>query len=250
MAKKGLSGPRGIFEGKYGFLKAYSDVTEPETLTHQLGTKPFEIDNTTFKFHAGCLYAHSALNGIIDLMRENDLEIKDIDKVLIGLGKSHYRICAEPLSMKYSPVNVIDAQASLPYLAAIVMSHRRPITPKDFYEKKIKNHKLLQVAKKVEPRIDSRFDQKEWKDKRPADVVIKTLDGRTFQRIIPYPVGDPKNPLSFNQIKNKFTTFMTSIIDDTKIKQIIQIVNNLDRINDITELTNILRTDAKIEHSS
>lgn len=240
LAQKGLTGSKSIFEGEYGFLRAYSDATEPEKLTQGLGSKPFEIQNTTFKLHAGCLYTHSALNGILDLMNENSLGIYDIEKVVVGLGKVYYKICADPLSRKYAPINVLDAQVSLPYLAALVMVLGRPITPNDFDEKKIRNPELLRMARKVKPVIDPRLDQKEWYDKRPANVEITTVDGQKHLKTVPFPKGDPRDPLTLAQLEEKFTALASPVLGHEKTSEILRIVNKLEKTKDIKELGDVL----------
>jgi len=241
LAQNGLTGPKSIFEGKYGFLRAYSDVTEPERLTDQLGSSPFEIEKTSFKRHAACLAAHAALDGILDIMHENNIEVNDIENVVIGIRKSHYRLIADPLSRKYAPQTVLEAQMSLPYCAALVLSYGRAVLPNDFNEEKIRDPGLLRLAKKIKPILDPRLDEKEWYDKRPANVEIKTVDGQKIQKKVPFPRGDPRNPLTLAQLEEKFTTLAVPVLGDEKASELIRIVDKLDKIDDIKELGDILR---------
>jgi 2-methylcitrate dehydratase PrpD len=242
LAKKGLTGPKKIFNGTHGFLRAYSDITEPKKIIDGLGDKPFKIEKTTFKNQAGCLYTHSALDGVLYIMHEENLETKDIENIMIRLKKSHYNLCANPLPRKYSPINVLDAQVSLPFLIALVISNKRIVEPKDFDEKNIRDPKLLSLAQKVKPILDPDLDMKEWRDKQPAKIEVNTLDGRKIQKTISFPKGDPRDPLKKNHLEEKFHKLTSPITGDKKAMKILQLVKKIDLASNISELSELLST--------
>ena len=241
LARKGLTGPRSIFEGKYGFLKAYSDITEPQKLIDRLGSPPFEIEKTVFKLNAACLAAHSSLDGILEIMRENNLEAKDVERITIGIRKSHYRLIAEPQSTIYTPTTVLQAQMSLPYCAAFVALHGRAILPTDLDEKSIKDANILRFAKKVQPVLDAKLEEKEYYDKRPAKVELTTSDGRKIKKEIAFPRGDPRNPVPLSVLQEKFSNLASPVIGSEKVLRIVEAVRALDKMDDLTELGNLLR---------
>jgi 2-methylcitrate dehydratase PrpD len=242
LAQKGLTGPKKIFEGSHGFLRAYSDITEPKKITYRLGQKPFKIEKTTFKLQAGCLYTHSALDGILNIINEENLENKDIENISIRLKTSHYNLCADPLPRKYSPINILDAQVSLPFLSALVMTYNRPVEPNDFNEKNIRDQKLLKLARRVKPILDPELDKKEWEDKQPAIVKVTTSDGRKNKKIISYPRGDPRSPLTKKQIEEKFLRLTSPVIGNKKAMKINNVIKKIEKVTEITELSNLLLT--------
>jgi 2-methylcitrate dehydratase len=57
--------------------------------------------------------------------------------------------------------------------------------------------------------------------KQPSKVVITTNDGREFSEYLEYPKGDPREPMTMNDLENKFNSLAGDKFDDaakSKIK--------------------------------
>ena len=68
-AAAGVRGPDEAFEGRSGFLHAYSDGADPaELLDRWDGVH--EIDRTAFKPYPCCRYMHAAIDTIVEIVRE------------------------------------------------------------------------------------------------------------------------------------------------------------------------------------
>ena len=68
--------------------------------------------------------------------------------------------------------------------------------------------------------------------KWPATAVIETHDGRRFDSCIEYPKGDPENPLTWGEIKEKFLALVKPVLSPKQASEIIQMVENLDSLAD------------------
>jgi len=66
MAAEGFIGPAQAFEGRYGFLHAYSKNSELQTVVAGLG-EVWETMNIAIKPYPSCRYSHAAIDGITDL---------------------------------------------------------------------------------------------------------------------------------------------------------------------------------------
>src|SRR5579884_98248 len=102
LAAEGFTGPRRIFEGRDGFLHAYSRNPVPERLTNGLGGS-YEILRTAVKPHACCRYMQGPIDAILALVREHGIEAQRIQKIEIGVLEAGWNIIAEPRGLKYDP---------------------------------------------------------------------------------------------------------------------------------------------------
>jgi len=76
---------------------------------------------------------------------------------------------------------------------------------------------------------------------RPAEVVLRTADGRVFTHRMVYPPGSPKNPLSGEELDEKFMFWSTLVISDEQARRLKSAVEGLDAMDDVNDLGELLR---------
>ena len=123
LAAEGFQGPATILEGRDGFLWAYSRKPKPELVTQDLG-KSFEILRTSIKPHACCRYMQASIDGLIDLATAHDIYPEQVERIEVAVLEAGWPLVCEPRERKYSPSNVVDAQFSMPYGAAVALTDR------------------------------------------------------------------------------------------------------------------------------
>ncbi|MEM3704027.1 MAG: MmgE/PrpD family protein, partial [Candidatus Bathyarchaeia archaeon] len=107
LAKKGVTGPQKIFEGDYGFCRAYSDSYVPELIIAELGEK-FLIEDVFLKAYACCGHFQQPMINTIELAIENDIQHKDVRSVTVSIYKS----ASLPCFRKYDVRAPLEAQLS------------------------------------------------------------------------------------------------------------------------------------------
>lgn len=125
LARAGYTGPRTVFEGAKGFLRAYSNRPDPALAGGPWDPLGRELMNTAIKPHACCRYNQSAIDGVLELVGTYDLRPEDIASIRIGVLSVAWDIVAEPLAEKRNPGSVVDAQFSLPFAAAVAALRQR-----------------------------------------------------------------------------------------------------------------------------
>ena len=120
LAREDFTGPGTIIEGRFGFLHAYSSGSKTASVLQNWGD-PYEVLNTSIKPHACCRYNQGPIDGILKIMRENNLNASQIEKVTLGILKAGFAIVAEPQEQKSNPKSVVDAQFSMPFGAAVAI---------------------------------------------------------------------------------------------------------------------------------
>jgi len=240
LAKKGFKGPSTIFEGRDGFLHSYSGNPDFDKVLEGIGSS-FGIMRTSIKPHACCRYMQPPIDGILKIMEENQLKAKEIDNVTLGILKAGFPIIVNPQELKYSPQSVVDAQFSMPFGAAVAVLYGEA-SLSQFREKVIQSTPVKEIMKKVHcvenPELDKVYPR-QW----PATVEIKTKDGRTFSVRIDYPKGDPENPLSWDELVEKFNGLTSSIYSKSHREKIIEQIKKIDGIKNFQQWTFVLLRD-------
>jgi 2-methylcitrate dehydratase PrpD len=218
LAAEGFTGPCRILEGRDGFLQGYSRRPVPELLTENLG-KSFEILHTAVKPHACCRYLQGPIDAILEVMRQNELRSDQIQRIEVAVLEAGWDIVAEPRQKKYHPESVVDAQFSMPFGATVaVLCGSAGLD--QFTVEQIHSEAVRQMMKKVVLEKDMSLEKnfpREW----PARVVIHLSDGRSFEKFIRHPKGDPENPLTWDEMAEKFESLAGTVLPAERCRQII-----------------------------
>ena len=240
LAKKGFKGPSTILEGRDGFLHAYSLNADANKVLEEIGSS-FEIMRTSIKPHACCRYMQPPIDGILKVIKENQIKAEKVEKVTLGILKAGFPIIVTPEELKYNPKSVVDAQFSMPFGAAVAILYGEA-SLSQYREKVIQSSEVKEMMKKVHcvenPELDKVYP-KQW----PATVEIKTKDGRTFSTRIDYPKGDPENPLSWDELIEKFNRLTSSIYSKSRREKFIEQVRNIEDVGNLKPWTKILLRD-------
>jgi len=232
LAQRGFSGPATVIEGRFGFLHSYSDGSEPDKVLLDFG-KPFEIIKTSIKPHACCRYKQAPIDGILNIMRENNLKAEEVKEVTLGILKAGFPIIAEPVELKYNPKNVVDAQFSMPFGAAMAIFYGKA-SLNEYSEENIGSAKIKEIMNRVSCVQDAELDRafpRQW----PASVRIVTENGQRFSTRIDYPKGDPENPLTQEELLSKFNDLTSAIYPLEKRQKIISQVLALEQAKNMKE---------------
>jgi 2-methylcitrate dehydratase PrpD len=65
------------------------------------------------------------IDGVLKIVRENDLQPDQIQRVRLGLLRAGAPLIAEPIENKYRPQSIVDAQFSMPFGAAVAVLYRK-----------------------------------------------------------------------------------------------------------------------------
>jgi 2-methylcitrate dehydratase PrpD len=224
LAAEGFKGPATILEGRDGFLWAYSRKSKPELVTQDLG-QDFEIMRTSIKPHACCRYMQAPIDGLIELATEHDIHPEQVERIEIAVLEAGWPLICEPQKRKYSPSNVVDAQFSMPYGAAVALTDRAAgldqFTRDSFHSPQIKTL-MRKVVLQKNMHIEKNFPE-EW----PAIVQIHLTNGKQFEKHIRFPKGDPENPLTWQELTTKFQSLATRVFPRTRCEDIINSVKDL-----------------------
>ena len=222
LAAEGFHGPSRILEGRDGFLNAYSRHPLPDLLTADLG-RSFEILRTAVKPHACCRYMQGPIDAILALVREHDIHSNQVRRIEVAVLEAGWPLVAEPRAQKYDPRSVVEAQFSMPFGAAVAVIDRAAGLDQ-FCDAKLQSSEVRRFLEKIavvkDPEIEKTFPL-DW----PAIATIHLDDGRTLEKMIRHPKGDPQNPLSSEELIAKFRSLAGAVLPPDRCERIVQHVS-------------------------
>ncbi|MGA2959034.1 MAG: MmgE/PrpD family protein [Thermodesulfobacteriota bacterium] len=230
--RRGAVGPKGLLEYKSGFCEAYSDEPNLKALTESLGTF-YEIANDSLKAFPTILCSHTPIQGTIKLMKGKNLRLADVESIYFRVTPT-----APGQGMNYSPDSPLAARLSIPYCVAIAAAEGH-ISMDQFQEAKIMDPKIREFMKKVTVESDPEFNRK-YPGTLAAHVEIQTRDGSRLKEESIFPKGHPENPMTDEEIKDKFRRLALVTLDRVQTEEIIEKVYDLENLKRTEELIDLL----------
>jgi 2-methylcitrate dehydratase len=80
---------------------------------------------------------------------------------------------------------------------------------------------------------------------RGASIEIALTDGQFLRETVDIPEGDAQRPLSRSSLERKFTNFAVPVVGAAGAKRIISLVDSLNELKDVRQLTHALRGTGK-----
>ncbi len=149
-------------------------------------------------------------------------------------------ILADP--SKYDPHSKETADHSLPYCIAAAIVDRQ-VTPAQFTRDRIEDPRIRAQLPKVKVVADPEIE-KVFPALQRVVVSIRTEDGREFTKQLDFPKGDPRNPLTDSEIEAKFCALAGGVLSRPRQQRVIDAVWNLENLSTVTELLELLKSDA------
>jgi len=218
LAEAGFEGPATLFD-----LPEYNQ--EP---LESLG-EDWETRRLYFKPYPSCRNNHAALSGIIDLMREHKLTPDAIRSITVGVAKWPAGTTAY-----YRPQSTWDAQFSIPYVVGVA-SIDGVFGPDQVAEARLTDPYVLAQADKVTVAVDPEAEAA-WPGSLPGRVNLETVDGRKFESWVPFPKGDPENPMTETELNDKFRMLVTPVMGEKKTESLLELLTKLEAEPDYAEL--------------
>ena len=232
LAQKGFTGPGGMIEGHDGFIEVIMNGDYDLGALRNVKGK-FAIRETCIKSIIADFSSHGHLTATLTLVREHDIKPEDVAEVRITTSKRCAEHTGDPVK-KY-PKNKETADHSSYYLTAIAIIDRQ-IGPDQFTPEKYNDSRVRELIDKVILKGDPSLDKV-----RPAGISeITTKKGEKYSLRVDYPRGHAHNPMTDEEVVDKFTSMASRYMSDECVKQVIDTVFELDKLGDIGKLNRLM----------
>lgn len=228
LAERGAQGPATVLEGQKGLFKAMADGVNIDALFEGLGDR-FLILDQYVKLHAACRHVHPAIDAIIQLKSDHNIEFEDIETVRIETYPIAISFCgAETL-----PDSGEAAKFNLPFSAAMAAFFGDAGMDR-FSAETLSNHKIQNLANRIRATVSEKWSDA-YPNARGASVEITTQRGKQYILDVALPKGEPENPATVEDLMNKFRSNASSMPPDLR-DRLIAVIMDLEnhRVSDVT----------------
>jgi 2-methylcitrate dehydratase PrpD len=238
LARLGYTGIPDVLEAQYGgFLSSLVGDAPHAALTAGLGSR-WEILRVGFKpapASNGSIVAMAALD---EIMRKHELKAGDIESVTAHVSTNTLHHCG----WEYDPAKiqgVLAAQMNLRYGMA-VMALERKATAAQFTEAKMRDPVILDFVRRVNVELDPKYDGSGGKYRVACRAVVVTRDGKHHEAEVLYRKGSHEDPMTDQQIIEKFMDLAGQSIEGNHAQRIADVVAKLDSLPSTLALTELL----------
>jgi len=230
LAQKGFTSSKEMLDSKIGYCYAASSEPKLGEITKQLG-KRFAILRTCFKCHASCGHTHGAIDAVEIIASKHHITPDTVEKVVVET----YPIAMNIVGNKPRPVTSSDAKFSLHYCLAAALVFGK-VGLEEFSEKRLNDSELREMSGKIVVKVGQEFANAVLGSAR---VTVRVRDGRQMSLKVNVPKGYPDNPLTANELKQKFRRLASVALSKREAEKIILRVENLDKIH-VSALASLL----------
>ena len=238
LAQGGFTGPYDYLDGRRGFWSPFTETVDFGRMTEKLGEYYYTSGQLQLKPWSTCRHTHPGIELVLDVLKEQKIGHDDIEKIKY---KSHQFVCSPPYN-EPKPKEMWDAFWSVPFAMALAILGVEP-GPDWYAKERFDDSTVLNLAEKIS--VEPLPEATEAYVKRGIERLVGEIEvmarGEVYTKRTEGVKGDPQRPMSQEELNEKFTSLATRVISDKQIKDIINQVNNLEAVEDISTITALFK---------
>lgn len=222
LAKEGMEGPKNLFGGQKGWKQVISGEFDVEldpgcSRVHDVMTKRYVAET----------YAQSAVEGIIELAEQEDIDGTDVEAIHLDTFAGAKLIIGGGEGDRHEVETKAQADHSLPYMLAAALLDRK-MGNAQYDPERIIRDDVQRLLRRVTVEEDEEFTKRFEAGEMPARVTVELEKGTTHVIKKNAFEGHPTNSMDWIQIEEKFNKTAGTQFDDERQQRIIDVVTNLE----------------------
>ena len=173
---------------------------------------------------------------MMKIVKEHKLNPDDVREIKVEVVARAADILGDP--HKYRPTSKETADHSLPYSLAVGLVDGM-VTPLQFKQERIDDKSLIPVMDKVKVVPNQEFE-KLFPEFQPSQVTITLADGTAHTQRVDVPRGDPRDPMTQDEIAVKFNALANGILPPDICIEIQQLCMSIDDEPDLSRLFELM----------
>ena len=232
MVQMGFTGVWDVLDCEHNVLEALSPGPDPGQMLDALGTRFFVMETAIKPYPVG-YPIQPALDAFFALHRQHDLTVEKVARMTVSLPQDG----AGVVNNRSMPDVNCQHMLSLALLDGAVTfesahSHDR-----------MSDLAVLAVKELVNLVADPDLMEPEAPRSARVEVVLK--DGRTLSHFTPHAYGTKQNPMDTESVNAKARGLLEPVLGKSRTEEVIQRVNSLEDVANISELIPFLTSDSK-----
>jgi len=237
LAQRGFTADRGIVEAKLGYANVFAgpEKYDLNKIVVHLG-QPFDIltPGVGLKRYPSCARTHPAIDALLEMVIQNDLRPEEVESITC-LGSY-----TTPQVLIHSrPRTALEGKFSLEFCLALALLERK-VELSQFKDEKVREPRIQEIIKKVSFSVRPDLNTIESSGNPSTTVKVLLKDGREFTKTVDEAKGTPQNPLTAQEIRDKFRACVKGIQSKKDAEMTVEIVENMEALKKISTLANLL----------
>jgi 2-methylcitrate dehydratase PrpD len=221
-----------ILEAQRGFFHAYGGTYDPAAIVDRMGNPwTFQNPGVSIKPYPSGSLTHPGMTELSRLIHENSIHATDVERVDVGANRN-----MESTLLHHRPKTGLQAKFSMEVCMAILLLDGKADQTKytDAMAARDDVHKMVErVHFYVDPEAE-----KAGYDKMTTILKITLKDGRTISGRADFGKGSPVNPMSYDEVADKFRGCAAFAEWPTaKANQVVELMQKLEELPDVRTLT-------------
>ena len=230
-ADRGFTGPKRAFEDPRGFCLTLCGEPRWEFLQD---VERYHLPDVAFKPYPCARQLHAGVEALLTLIRQHSITASLIQEIELSVPTPN----AAMLNRPAAPAGAA-AVGSGQYVMAVTALRGR-IDLASFEEELLRSDSVRELMTKVTVNGDASLDRhfpKHW----PGRVSVKLSDGRSYTHEVIIPKGEAGNPMTPEELEEKFLSSAAPVLGDAKARAIMGEVQSLTNRESLEPLISALQ---------
>ena len=235
LAVAGWTAADGILESPRGFFQAHGGGFALEALSGRLGDPwTFADPGISIKPHPSGSLTHPGMTRMMALILEHDIRADEVEQVNVGTNHNMPNAL-----IHHRPADELQAKFSMEFCMAILLLRRRGGLA-EFTDEVVNSPEVQAMIRRVEFGVHPEAEAAGY-DKMTTIIDIRLRDGRTISGQADFGKGSPANPMSYDEVAEKFAGCAAFAgWDEGRAAQVVEIVRELESLESVRDLTGLL----------
>lgn len=232
LADAGWTAAEGILESPRGFFQAHGGGFSLEALSGRLGDPwTFADPGISIKPHPSGSLTHPGMTRMMELILEHDIRADEVEQVKVGTNHNMPNAL-----IHHRPTDELQAKFSMEFCMAILLLRRRGGLV-EFTDEVVNSPDVQEMIRRVEFGVHPEAEAAGY-DKMTTIIDIRLRDGRTISGRADFGKGSPANPMSYDEVAEKFFGCAEFAgWDRDRAAQVVETVRDLESLESVRNLT-------------
>ena len=235
LSREGMTGPARVLEGRFGLFASHLQDAEAtrdfDRVTGGLGTT-WDSRNSSLKPFPAAHVIHPYVDAVLRLRSEHSIASSDVERIDCPVAAFIVPIVCEPTGEKFAPASDSHGRVSLQYSLAEAL-HAGALGKNAYAPESLRSPEILALARRVHYHVDPGFP---GPGRFKGAVTVTLKDGRSFADVEEYNRGSAENPMTYEEIRQKFDENASSFLPPAVRERLAHQIREVERLADASAL--------------
>jgi len=231
-AALGFTATERILEAPRGFFRAAGGGWDDGAIRDRLGDPwTFANPGVSIKPHPSGSLTHPGMTKMLELIETHDIRPEAVRRVRVGTNSNMPNAL-----IHHRPKTELEAKFSMEFCMAILLLERRAELA-EFTDKVVARPDVQAMIERVDFDVHPEAEAAGY-DKMTTIIEIELEDGQVVSGRADFGKGSPAHPMSYDDVAGKFRECAAFAgWPDAKAARVVETVRDLERLDDVRELT-------------